>query len=154
MSQYLIFFGCCTVFTISFSFSNSFGLSIPSSRNAHLVHQNWYHISFTFSTEHVLNTQHLLCLFVCLKPHEQFFSYLAAVTITGDMAANLGLWSALRAFEEGGIFIVPHLLRHGPGFIQSHPKDRHTRSTVGFEPLTQGSSDLLCLIIFAVILQT
>jgi hypothetical protein len=52
-------------------------------------------------------------LFVCFKPHEQFFSYLAAVTITGDRAANLGLCSALRAFEQGGIFIVPHLLRHG-----------------------------------------
>ena len=28
-------------------------------------------------------------------------------------AANLGLCSALRAFEQGGIFFVPHLLRHG-----------------------------------------
>jgi hypothetical protein len=37
------------------------------------------------------------CLFVCLKPHEQFFSYLAAVTITGDRAANFGLCSVLRA---------------------------------------------------------
>jgi hypothetical protein len=27
--------------------------------------------------------------------------------------ANLGLCSALRAFEQGGIFIMPHLLRHG-----------------------------------------
>jgi hypothetical protein len=52
-------------------------------------------------------------LFVCLQPHEQFFSYLAAVIITGDRAANLGLCSPLRAFEQGGIFIVPHLLRHG-----------------------------------------
>jgi hypothetical protein len=52
-------------------------------------------------------------LFVCLKPHEQFFSYLVAVTIAGDRAANLDLCSALRAFEQGGIFIVPYLLRHG-----------------------------------------
>ena len=36
--------------------------------------------------------------------------HLAAVTITGDWAANLGLCSALRAFKQGGIFIVPHLL--------------------------------------------
>jgi hypothetical protein len=48
--------------------------------------------------------------FVCFKPHEQFFSYLAAVTITGDRAANLGLCSALWAFEQGGIFNMPHLL--------------------------------------------
>jgi hypothetical protein len=29
----------------------------------------------------------------------------------------------------------------GPRFIWSHPKDRHPRPTVGFEPPTQGSSD-------------
>ena len=51
--------------------------------------------------------------FVCLKPPKQFFRYPAAVTITGDWAAISGLCSALRAFEQGGIFIVPHLLRHG-----------------------------------------
>jgi hypothetical protein len=54
-----------------------------------------------------------VCLFVCLYPPEQFFSYPAAVTINGDRAANLGRCSALRAFEQGGIFIVLHLLRHG-----------------------------------------
>jgi hypothetical protein len=30
----------------------------------------------------------------------------------------------------------------GPRFIRSHPKDRHPHHTVGFEPGTQGSSDL------------
>jgi hypothetical protein len=30
----------------------------------------------------------------------------------------------------------------GPWFIRSHPKDRHPSPTVGFEPPTQGSSDL------------
>jgi hypothetical protein len=35
---------------------------------------------------------------------------LVDVTIAGDRAANLGLCTALRAFEQGGIFIVPHLL--------------------------------------------
>jgi hypothetical protein len=50
---------------------------------------------------------------VCLSLHEQFFSYLEAVTIPGDRAANLGLCSALRAFEQGGVFIVRRLLRHG-----------------------------------------
>jgi hypothetical protein len=35
------------------------------------------------------------------------------VTITGEGLHNLGLCSALRAFEQGGIFIVPHLLWHG-----------------------------------------
>jgi hypothetical protein len=32
------------------------------------------------------------------------------VTITDEALQNLGLCSALRAFEQGGIFIVPHLL--------------------------------------------
>jgi hypothetical protein len=55
-----------------------------------------------------------MILFVCLfLAARAIFSYLAAVTITGDGAANFGLCSALRAFEQGGIFIVPHQLRHG-----------------------------------------
>jgi hypothetical protein len=32
------------------------------------------------------------------------------VTIAGEGLQNLGLCSALRAFEQGWIFIVPHLL--------------------------------------------
>jgi hypothetical protein len=32
------------------------------------------------------------------------------VTIAGEGLQNLGLCSALRAFEQEGIFIVPHLL--------------------------------------------
>jgi hypothetical protein len=34
-------------------------------------------------------------------------------TIAGEGLQNLGLCSALMAFEQGGIFIVPHLLCHG-----------------------------------------
>jgi hypothetical protein len=35
------------------------------------------------------------------------------VTIAGEGLQNLGICSAFRAFEHGGIFIVPHLLWHG-----------------------------------------
>jgi hypothetical protein len=35
------------------------------------------------------------------------------VTITGEGLQNLGLCLTLRAFEQAGIFIVPHLLWHG-----------------------------------------
>jgi hypothetical protein len=61
-------------------------------------------------------------LIIVLRPPQEFlfvcfvysrlsnFSYPAAVTITGDWAANLGICSTLGAFEQGGIFIVPHLL--------------------------------------------
>jgi hypothetical protein len=34
-----------------------------------------------------------LCLFDCFEPHVQFLSYLAAVTITSDKAANLDLYA-------------------------------------------------------------
>jgi hypothetical protein len=41
----------------------------------------------------------VFCLFVCFASHEQFFSYLATVTITGDGAANLDLCLTLTAFS-------------------------------------------------------
>jgi hypothetical protein len=44
-------------------------------------------------------------------------------TIAGEGLQNLGLCSALRAFEEGGIFIVPHLLWHWARFFRSHPEN-------------------------------
>jgi hypothetical protein len=67
-----------------------------------------------FNFLHTIGKTTCVCLFIYLFiPQEQFFSYLAAVTITGVRAANSGLYSALGSFEQGGIFIVPHLLRHG-----------------------------------------
>jgi hypothetical protein len=51
-------------------------------------------------------------LFVCFESHEQFFSYLATVTITGDRAANLDLFLALTAFfyvpKVGNVSIALH----------------------------------------------
>jgi hypothetical protein len=47
--------------------------------------------------------------FSVLHPAQEFFTYI--VTITGEGLQNLDLISlTLRAFEQGGIFIVPHLL--------------------------------------------
>jgi hypothetical protein len=42
-------------------------------------------------------------------PLKNFHLY-GDVTIAGEGLQNLGLCSALRAFEQGGLFIVPHLL--------------------------------------------
>jgi hypothetical protein len=39
-----------------------------------------------------------------------FFYLYGDVTIAGEGLQNLGVSSTLRAFEQGGIFIVPHLL--------------------------------------------
>jgi hypothetical protein len=46
----------------------------------------------------------------CLTSHSRIFHLYVDVTIAGEGLQNLGLGSALRAFEQGGIFIVPHLL--------------------------------------------
>jgi hypothetical protein len=55
-----------------------------------------------------------VCLFVCLftfyAPLKICFYLYGGVTIAGEGLQNLGLCMALRAFEQGGIFIVPHLL--------------------------------------------
>ena len=49
-------------------------------------------------------------LFNVLRPAQEYFDLYGDVTIAGEGLQNLGLCSALRAFEQGGIFIVPHLL--------------------------------------------
>jgi hypothetical protein len=43
----------------------------------------------------------------------RIFHLYVDVTNAGEGLQNLGICSALRAFEQGGIFIVPHLLWHG-----------------------------------------
>jgi hypothetical protein len=60
---------------------------------------------------------------VCFEPHEQFFSYLAAVTITGERAANLDLCLALTAFGSDGSFTCHTYCDKGPPFLRSYPKD-------------------------------
>jgi hypothetical protein len=50
----------------------------------------------------------------CFTSRSRIFHLYGDVTITGEGLQNLGLCSALRAFEQGGIFIVsegpPHLI--------------------------------------------
>jgi hypothetical protein len=46
------------------------------------------------------------CLFTVFRPAQIY----GDVTIAGEELQNLDLCSALRAFEQGGIFIVSHLL--------------------------------------------
>jgi hypothetical protein len=82
------------------------------------------------------------CLFVTLFVYSRLSSYPAAVTITGNRAANLHLCLALMVFSSEGSFSCHTYCDTGPRFIRSHPKDRHPCPTVGFEPGTQGSSDL------------
>jgi hypothetical protein len=44
-----------------------------------------------------------------LRPAQEVFTYMH-VPIAGERLQYLGLCSALRAFEQGGIFIVSYLL--------------------------------------------
>jgi hypothetical protein len=59
--------------------------------------------------------------FVCFEPHEQFFSYLAAVTIANDRAANLDLCLGLRAFSSEGSFTCHTYCDTGPPFLRKDP---------------------------------
>jgi hypothetical protein len=70
---------------------------------------------------HMQNTERssFVCLFVCLfvylfiygfTSRSRIFHLYGDVPNTGEGLQNLGLCSTLRAFEHGGIFIVPHLL--------------------------------------------
>jgi hypothetical protein len=45
--------------------------------------------------------------------HSKFFHSYGNVNLAGERLQNLGLFSALRTFGQGGIFIVPHLMWHG-----------------------------------------
>jgi hypothetical protein len=58
-------------------------------------------------------------------------NFSAAVSITGDRAANFDLCLALMDFiSEGSVTCDT-----GPQ-LRSHPKDRSPRPTAGFEPAT------------------
>jgi hypothetical protein len=61
-------------------------------------------------------------LFDCFEPQEQFFSYLAAVTITGDGAANLDLCLALTAFSSVVCFTC-HTSCDTGTLLRSYTKD-------------------------------
>jgi hypothetical protein len=64
-----------------------------------------------------------VCVLICFESHEQFFSYLATVTIAGDMAANLDLCLALTAFSSECSFTCHTYCDRGLPFLRSYPKD-------------------------------
>ena len=60
-------------------------------------------------------------------PLEIFGSY-GDVTIPCEGQQKQGLCPASTVFEQGGIFIVPHPMRHMASINQSHPKDYPKKS--------------------------
>jgi hypothetical protein len=63
------------------------------------------------------------------------------VTIAGEGLQNLGLCSALRAFKQGGIFIVPHLLWHGTSGFPVTPEE--APHSVASYDTRRGEEDLI-----------
>jgi hypothetical protein len=49
----------------------------------------------------------------CFTSRSRIFHLYGDITIAREELQHLGLCLALRVFEQGGIFIVPHLLWHG-----------------------------------------
>jgi hypothetical protein len=69
-------------------------------------------VSKYFETVEIANLKpHIFLIDHCgFRPSSKMFHLYGDVTIAGEGLQNLGLCSALRAFQQGGIFIVPHLL--------------------------------------------
>jgi hypothetical protein len=66
-------------------------------------------------------------VYVLLLHYHFYLLVYGDVTITGDGLQNIGLCLALRTFEQGGVFIVPHLLWHGaPVFPVSFEEPPHS----------------------------
>jgi hypothetical protein len=69
------------------------------------------------------------------KSRPRIFHLHGDVTIDGEGLQNLGLCLAVKAFEQGGIFIVPHLLWHGisafPGSSEGPPHSIASYETRG-----------------------
>jgi hypothetical protein len=71
---------------------------------------NWFQTKFIQG--HCLKVNWLIVYFLFYVPLK-IFHLNADVTISVEGLQNLGLCSALRAFEQAEIFIVSHLLWHG-----------------------------------------
>jgi hypothetical protein len=89
------------------------------------VNKRFLHSHFIKS---FLKINWLCIVFALLK---NFSLLYGGVTITGEGVHNLGLWSELGSFEQGGIFIVLHLMWNGASgffcFIRRSRLLRHTR---------------------------
>jgi hypothetical protein len=62
-------------------------------------------------------------LFACFESHEQFFSYLATVTITSERAVNLDLCLAFTVSWSEGSFTCHTYCDKGPPFLRSYPTE-------------------------------
>ena len=98
-------------------------------------------------TDTLVNDRHLcsrFSLFVCLFVYSRLSNFSAIRRLSPLPVTGLQILAYAR--RSGPLNREGSLSCHtncdtGPRFIRSHPKDRHPRPTVGFEPPMQGSSD-------------
>jgi hypothetical protein len=64
----------------------------------------------------------------CFTSRSTIFHIYGDVTITGEGLQNVGLCSALRAFQDGGILSCHTCCDMGLQFFRSYPKDRPIKS--------------------------
>ena len=94
--------------------SSHIGIQTRDARIIRFWHRHSNHCAITtvkYGSEFSWINEHTVIVYV--STYSRFFHLYGDVTIAGEELQNLGLCSALRAFEQGGIFIVPHLLWHG-----------------------------------------
>jgi hypothetical protein len=80
----------------------------------------YFNFLFFSKIDNYINSKSLLIFH--LTSQSRIFHFWADVTITGDWMQSLGLCSTFRAFEQEGIFIVPHLLWHRATVFQTLSK--------------------------------
>ena len=76
----------------------------------------------------LLNARLTYLLIYGFTSRSRIFHIYGDVTIAGEGLQNFGLCSALRAFEQGGIFILPHLRRHEASVFPVSSKDSPIQS--------------------------
>jgi hypothetical protein len=77
-------------------------------------HQLASHLNIWIQLEQIYVVEFVIDLLIiyCFMSRSRIFHLYEDVTIAGEGLQNLVLCSTLRAFEQGRIFIVPHLLWH------------------------------------------
>jgi hypothetical protein len=89
-------------------------------RNAHLMHQigiAWI-LPYKPRSHVAVDVARNKLIIYCFTSRSRIFHLYGDVTIAGEGRQNSGLCSALLPFEQGRIFIVPHLLWHGTSVFQ------------------------------------
>ena len=81
--------------------------------------------------KHKLNTGLVL---YCFTPHWEYLAHMETPRIVGDELQNFSLCPAPKAAQQGGILIMPHLLRHRVSvFAVSFNRQSHSDSDAFYE---------------------